>query len=201
MLFIRSAFYTFILVLLTSCSSTPIEGNLENPIITGLTENKSDTRKKIKNSKYKYNIIYFDTRSPDLYLDSISHSYYRAKDFGENIKNGLLFLPEMENIYNFQKISKQYHNEYLKERYSYNDGPFIIGVNNDIASFTLSLSGMKNECITRFFQDIEQSVNIENLKEDIRNKKFKKENFICEASRVDNFNLEKIIEFIRNAYK
>jgi len=163
--------YSVLFLLISSCSSSSYDRSLDNPIITGLKSNQKIFNKKIEKSQYKHNLIYIDTRQYKKNFDSISKSYYSAKDFGMNLEKGLLFIPSMKNTSKFTRISKIYHNKFVGERYSYNDGPFIIGVENkNITKFIVSLTGMNDDCISRLFQDLEQAVNIEILDKKINEK-------------------------------
>lgn len=214
----RIIFCAFIslMVNVSSCASTGggarkvdlTNPDLDNPyLVSGVPSDKGKFERRLDSHKTNHKLVYIDTRPVELYRGDILKGIQSARNFGRNIgKNNVLFVPKVlspRTLRNFSRKSKDFHDNYIGNKHSYKQAPFLVAFDGHSAKHIVPLTELSHECRVRFLSDLEQSV-----RTNVFNEKVKKNYYsaidivLCETPEaIDNVShIEKIIRFLKSAF-
>lgn len=204
-------FLISIAVLLSSCAGNEVvitnNPDLDNPyLVSGFPVKKGNFEKELGRHKTNHKLVYIDTRPVELYREDMMKGIQSARSFGKNIgKKNVLFIPKiksMKNLNNFSKKSKDFHDDFIGSRYSYQDAPFLIAFDGVVAKHVVPFTRLSHECRVKFLSELEHSVRINIFNDKISNKGLNIiEPILCETSlaiETSGFTHKKSATYIEN---
>lgn len=215
----KTIFFPFIIVIsLTSCASSGggarkidlNNPNLDNPYLVSSLLSSDSTKKfekEIDEHKAKYKLVYIDTRPVELYRKDILKGIQSARSFGRSIgRRNVLFVPKVKSqkkLEFFSRLSKDFHDKYIGNKYSYKEAPFLVSLDGYSATHVVPFTGLSHECRVKFLSDLEQSVRTNVFNEKVSNRYYSAiDSSICEIPGVikNTSHIEKIVRFLKSIF-